>query len=71
MLLDADSSLRITGYLLVLLMFFRVVAYLRVHPRIAVLYKTIEVALDDLFHFFIVFGLLFAVLAFYGFWAQL
>eukprot|EP00392_Amoebophrya_sp_AT5.2_P012938 g13045.t1 len=52
-------------------MFFRVVAYLRVHPRIAVLYKTIEVALDDLFHFFIVFGLLFAVLAFYDSFALL
>ncbi|CAD7939844.1 unnamed protein product [Amoebophrya sp. A120] len=67
-MLDQDSAIRTTGYLLVLLMFFRIVAYLRVHPRIAVLYKTIEVALDDLFHFFIVFGLLYAVLAFIGVW---
>ncbi|CAD7965144.1 unnamed protein product [Amoebophrya sp. A25] len=67
-LLDEDSQLRQVGYVLVLLMFFRIVAYLRVHPRIAVLYKTIEVALDDLFHFFIVLGLLYGVLAFIGVW---
>ena len=66
--LDRDQNLRVTAYILILVSFFRVVAYLRVHPRIAVLYKTVEVAVDDLVHFFAVFGLLYMVLAFIAMW---
>ena len=53
-LLQVDVTLRTSAYVLVLVGFVRLVAYLRVHPRVAVLYKTLETAMDDLFHFFIV-----------------
>ncbi len=53
-ILDTDVYLRVVAYVLILMSFFRLIAYLRVHPRIAVLYKTVEVAIDDLFHFFLV-----------------
>lgn len=67
-ILDQDVTIRVLAYLLILLSFFRLIAYLRVHPRIAVLYKTIELAIDDLAHFFMVFGLLYFTLAFVGMW---
>jgi hypothetical protein len=65
-LLQYDVELRVFGYVLCLVCFLRIIAYLRCHPRVAVLYKTIETASDDLFHFFVVFMLLYMVLAFIG-----
>lgn len=61
--LDTDTLIRRVGYSIVLVSFFRIVVYMRVHPRIAVLYKTVEIALDDLIHFFLVFFFLFFVSA--------
>ena len=40
----------------------------RCHPRIAVLYKTITAAGDDLFHFLIVFGVLYTQMASLATW---
>merc|ERR1719409_962881 len=49
-------------------MFLRLVIYLSLHPRIAVLVNTIKEAADDIVHFVITFTLLYTVLAFLSFW---
>jgi len=67
-LLAIDKSNRAFAYWIIILSFFRIVVYCRVHPKMAVLYKTVEVAVSDLFHFMIVFALLFCTLAFLGTW---
>jgi len=67
-LLTHDRKLRTYAYFLVFLAFIRLVVYMRVHPRMAVLYKTVCTAADDLLHFLIVCGLLFIVLLFQAIW---
>ena len=47
----------------------RLITFLRVQPRIAVLYKTLEVSMDDLFHFGIVFFILTAFSSFVSMWS--
>eukprot|EP00397_Hematodinium_sp_SG-2012_P013439 GEMP01013645.1.p1 GENE.GEMP01013645.1~~GEMP01013645.1.p1 ORF type:complete len:845 (+),score=143.03 GEMP01013645.1:378-2537(+) len=68
-LLSHDVSLRTFAYILVLAGFFRIVVYMRIHPRMAVLYKTVQTAGDDMIHFFLVFFLLFFVLVFTAVWS--
>ncbi len=50
------------------LMIFRVIVFLRIQPRCAILFKTIQLALDDLFHFLVVFTLIFGVAGMLAHW---
>lgn len=68
-LLEADAEVRTFGYWVVIICFFRVVVYMRVHPRIAILYKTVEKGFGDLYHFIITFAMLYMVLAWLANWS--
>ena len=50
-------------------MLIRTIIYMNCHPRIAVLYGTITAAADDLFHFFILFTVIYSVFGFAAHWA--
>jgi len=66
--LGFEHQHRTYAVLVLLLFFIRVVVYMRVHPRIAVLYATIIEMSADFFHFCILFITLFCVLAFLAMW---
>merc|ERR1719491_2404879 len=55
--------------ILILLFFARVVIYMRVHPRIAILYSTLLQMSLDFMHFLILFCTLYVVLAFLAMWS--
>jgi hypothetical protein len=59
-----EESLRWIAFLGLFAMLFRAVVYMQCHPRIASLYLTLKNALDDLFHFLIVFMVLILVFAY-------
>eukprot|EP00397_Hematodinium_sp_SG-2012_P000158 GEMP01000158.1.p1 GENE.GEMP01000158.1~~GEMP01000158.1.p1 ORF type:complete len:1553 (+),score=371.66 GEMP01000158.1:3372-8030(+) len=69
-LADTNSflTLRIIGVVLILICLARLIVYMRVHPRVALMYKTIMASLADLFHFCITFVLLYIVFAFLATW---
>eukprot|EP00397_Hematodinium_sp_SG-2012_P000318 GEMP01000318.1.p1 GENE.GEMP01000318.1~~GEMP01000318.1.p1 ORF type:complete len:2216 (+),score=332.21 GEMP01000318.1:335-6649(+) len=60
--------LRICCVVLVLVCLFRLIVYLRVHPRVAILYKTVATSANDLFHFALTFSFLYLALAFTATW---
>eukprot|EP00397_Hematodinium_sp_SG-2012_P002685 GEMP01002693.1.p1 GENE.GEMP01002693.1~~GEMP01002693.1.p1 ORF type:complete len:1251 (+),score=194.05 GEMP01002693.1:508-3753(+) len=60
--------LRIFCALLILVCMFRLIVYMRVHPRVAILYKTVASSVDDLFHFALTFSFLYLALAFTATW---
>lgn len=62
--MQQEEALRTCSFLILLLMVMRAIVYAGCHPRIAVLYATVVVSLDDMFHFFILFVLIFGVFAF-------
>eukprot|EP00397_Hematodinium_sp_SG-2012_P003500 GEMP01003508.1.p1 GENE.GEMP01003508.1~~GEMP01003508.1.p1 ORF type:complete len:671 (+),score=161.93 GEMP01003508.1:1668-3680(+) len=64
-----DDFLSTFGYFLILAGFIRIVVYMRIHPRMAVLYNTVATAADDIAHFFLAFFLLFFVLAVQAVWS--
>jgi len=64
--LNSDVFHRDLAKALVLAFFARAVVYTRVHPRIAILYKTLVVMMEDFMHFAILFFMLYFVLAFLG-----
>ena len=48
----------------VLVHIVRLLTFMRVQPRVAVLFKTIHMALDDLFHFLLMFCIMYCFLSF-------
>jgi hypothetical protein len=63
-----EITLRRYAFFMLALMLVRLIIYLNCHPRIAILYATIVQSLDDLFHFSIVFAVIFRVFAFAASW---
>eukprot|EP00397_Hematodinium_sp_SG-2012_P000223 GEMP01000223.1.p1 GENE.GEMP01000223.1~~GEMP01000223.1.p1 ORF type:complete len:2246 (+),score=320.59 GEMP01000223.1:335-6739(+) len=61
-------EMRVFNAVLILLCLFRLIVYMRVHPKVAILYKTIAASVDDLFHFALTFSFLYFVLAFVATW---
>jgi hypothetical protein len=66
---ERELLVRNTAFFTLFFMLVRVIIYMNCHPRISVLYGTIRQSLDDLFHFAIVFMVIFAVFAFMATWA--
>merc|ERR1719247_461614 len=66
---EEEEVIMFVAYVLILMCFVRIIIYLSVHPRIAVLSNTVAAASDNMMHFFIVFFFLFAVLAWLGCWS--
>jgi len=60
--------LKLAGFYLVLMLFTRLVTWLSIHLRLAVVARVVVNCIDDLFHLFIQLALLFAVLGFLGHW---
>ena len=58
---DEDHSMKTAAFFIYFFYLFRVLFATRVHPRIALLVETIRKALDDLFHFLLLFALVFLV----------
>jgi hypothetical protein len=67
--LEWMTSLRIIAFVIVLVQFVQLNVYMRVHPRIAVLARTLNVAFDDTFHFLILFCMIFGILGFVAWWS--
>jgi hypothetical protein len=67
--LDWMMTMRILAFLIVLVQFVQLNVYMRVHPRIAVLARTLNFAFDDTFHFLILFCMIFGILAFVSWWS--
>merc|ERR1719502_546423 len=57
------------SFVIVLIQFVQLNVYMRVHPRIAVLARTLNVAFDDTFHFLILFCMIFGILGFVSWWS--
>jgi len=55
---------RVASYLLMYVQFLQMVLYFSAHPRVAMLTKTVNGALFNMLHFFLVFAILFLMLAF-------
>ena len=56
------------GYFVFMMFFFQLMVYFNAHPRVAILAQTVKNGIDDVFHFFILFGFMFSVLAYLGHW---
>merc|ERR1719387_3342476 len=67
--LDWMMYLRVAAFIIVLIQFVQLNVYMRVHPRIAVLARTLNVAFDDPFHFLILFLMIFGILGFVSWWS--
>ncbi|CAD7928389.1 unnamed protein product [Amoebophrya sp. A120] len=59
---------RIMGFFVVFIQFLQLVSYMNVHPRVAVLTSTLSKSVDNMCHFFLVFLILYVVLAYLGHW---
>ncbi|CAD7959243.1 unnamed protein product, partial [Amoebophrya sp. A120] len=59
---------RKVAFAVTLVSFLQMIQYLNVHPRVATLTSTILKSIDEMAHFFIVFAILFVVMAFIGHW---
>merc|ERR1719271_1373244 len=66
---EYEQSLRRYSFFTLFFMLIRTIIYMNCHPRIAVLYGTITAAADDLFHFFILFTVIYSVFGFAAHWA--
>merc|ERR1719506_1784672 len=67
--LEWMMSMRVLAFLIVLIQFVQLNVYMRVHPRIAVLARTLNVAFDDTFDFLILFCMIFGILGFVSWWS--
>jgi len=56
------------GFIVVCVLFVRLVTFFTLHPRMAVLVETMNGLGDKLFHFMTYFMLIFNILAFLGYW---
>ena len=63
-----NENMRIAAYIRTYAQFVQVILYFNVHPRMAVLTSTMMKCLDYMFHFLLLFFVLFLVLAFMSFW---
>ena len=68
MFLQTQETLRTWAHVLFFLNVIRLISFLRMQPRIALLYKTTQVAADDLFHFFVIFFIVSLSGAFVSVW---
>jgi len=66
---EYEQTLRQASFFTLFFMLIRTIIYMNCHPRIAVLYGTITAAADDLFHFFILFTVIYSVFGFAAHWA--
>eukprot|EP00929_Paragymnodinium_shiwhaense_P099229 TRINITY_DN6080_c2_g2_i1.p1 TRINITY_DN6080_c2_g2~~TRINITY_DN6080_c2_g2_i1.p1 ORF type:complete len:1228 (-),score=245.12 TRINITY_DN6080_c2_g2_i1:359-3781(-) len=63
------QSTKLVAYSLSLVSIVRLVLYMSVHPRISITTDTIKKSLDDIFHFVIVFSMIFFTLAWLAHWS--
>jgi hypothetical protein len=62
------STVRMLGFVSIMMQFTQLNLLMRVHPRIAVLARTLVEGFDDTFHFLLLFGIIFGILAFVAWW---
>mmetsp|Transcript_16741 Transcript_16741/g.29309 ORF Transcript_16741/g.29309 Transcript_16741/m.29309 type:complete len:752 (-) Transcript_16741:65-2320(-) len=62
-------SVRFFAFALVVLSFGQLLVYMTVHPSLGLIVETVWVALEDLFNFLCVFGVLYVILCAVGHWA--
>jgi hypothetical protein len=65
-IIDLQVWVQRYGYGITLLIFFQGILYLNGHPRVAILSKTLKEGFDDIFHYFLLMGLMYGVIAFLG-----
>ncbi|CAE8705224.1 unnamed protein product, partial [Polarella glacialis] len=66
---DSITVMKTAGFYLIILLFFRLVHMLSVHPQLGLIVAVIAQCLDDIFYFCIQFILFFLVLSFLGHWS--
>jgi hypothetical protein len=67
--LDTKDSLATFGFVIMILNLLKVLQTTRAHPRVGVLIATVMMGLDDIFHFSILFLIVFITFAMTGTWA--
>lgn len=60
-LADEEDTIAAIAFLLMLLCILQVIQFMRVHPRVNILAATLVAAIDDIFHFFVSFLLIFVL----------
>lgn len=64
-----EEAIKTVAYFMILIAFGRLIVYMSIHPRIAVIAHTIAFATDDIMHFCVAFGFLFFTLAWLALWS--
>jgi hypothetical protein len=65
----ALEELKLYGFCLIVVLFFRVIAMLDIHPRLGFVHRVAERCADDMMHFFLQFFIVILVLTFLAFWS--
>lgn len=66
---ETEDTVQFVAYILILCSLAQLMCYMSVHPRIAVLIQTVRRAADGVFHFMIVFLMMFFVFAWLACWS--
>jgi hypothetical protein len=64
-----EEALKMVAYFLIIVSIVRLIGYMSVHPRIAVLSQTLYSAMDNIFHFSLVFCFICGLLAWLACWS--
>jgi hypothetical protein len=68
LIVEWARRVQMIGYFVFMFFFMQLMVYLNAHPRVAILAQTVINGIDDVFHFFILAGFMFSVLAYLGHW---
>jgi hypothetical protein len=66
---NEEEILKLIAYFIIIVSILRLIGYMSVHPRIAVLSQTLASASDNIFHFMLVFCLISGLLAWLACWS--
>jgi len=64
-----QETMKLLAYLLVFMCLLRLIQYMEVHPRVDLISRTVMTASGDMFHFFLIFLIFFAILAWLAHWS--
>lgn len=64
-----QELMKIFAYVLVFMCLLRLIQYMEVHPRVDLIARTVKAAAGDMFHFFLIFALIFLALAWLAHWS--
>lgn len=64
-----QELMKVAAYVLVFMCLLRLIQYMEVHPRVDLIARTVKTAGGDMFHFFMIFLLVFAIMAWLAHWS--